>query len=247
MLALKRCREPPIRCRILPLLNGYQMISSDLADNELFQRFLKRVRTGHLHADGVPTDRIKAWEVDPKYRTLIDLARAEWKQRLDRVRRIKPRKLARGDSPLPRDDDPNTVAFNAKILPNIEKDIKSGSAYTEATLAAMNLPGWADTIARYAQAAQDNRHRENVKKFFVELGKAIATGRTLWDPKDELIFCNYFSTQKFKKPLCQMNEQEGSALVGLSVDAYDKRLQRFGLKRKGGRPKKQDKHSHTRS
>jgi hypothetical protein len=203
-----------------------------------------------LHADGVPINRIKAWEADPKYRTLIDRARAEWKQRLDRIQSIKPRKLKRGDSPpisLPRDDDPNTLAFSAKILPNIEKDIKSGSAYTEATLAAMNLPGWAETIARYARAAHDNRHREKVKRFFVELGKALDSGRTLWDSKDELIFCNYFSTQKFKKPLCQMNEQEGSALVGLSVDAYDKRLQRFGLKRKGGRPKKQDKSSHTRS
>jgi hypothetical protein len=86
-----------------------------------------------------------------------------------------------------------------------------------------------------------------MKKFFIELGKALASGRSLWDRTDELIFCNYYETEKFKKPLCQMAEEEGSALIGLSPAAYDKRLQRLGFKRRPGRPKKQDKSSRTPS
>jgi hypothetical protein len=220
------------------------------ADDELFLRYLAWVRRGHLHADGVPMERIKAWEADPRYRSWIDGARTEWKQRLDRIQKIKPLRLGQGHKlpPNPCDeDDPSTLAFNAKILPNIEKDIETGSVYTEATLAAMNLPGWADAIARYARAAHDGKRGPLVKKFFVELGKALASGRTLWDQADELIFCNYYASTKFKKPLSQMTEEEGSALIGLSVAAYDKRLQRLGLRRKGGRPRKQDKSSRTRS
>ena len=228
--------------------NRTELVSPN--DSNPFQRYLAALKRGHLWAQDVAVEQIQKWEADPKHRKLIDQAKAEWKQRLDRIHNIKPLRLRRGHklpTPIPCDEDPSTLAFNAKILPNIKKDIETGSLYTEATLAAMNLPGLANTIASYARAGHDCKRGSIVKKFFVELGKALDSGRALWDQTNELIFCNYYASTKFKKPLSQMTEEEGSALIGLSAAAYDKRLQRLGLKRKGGRPKKQDKSSRTRS
>jgi len=225
-------------------LNRKPVESVQPKNSDPFEPYLAALKHGHLWADGVAMEQIKKWEADPKYRPLIDQAKAEWKQRLNRIHNIKPLKPKRNDKlpPAdPSDEDPSTLAFNAKILPSLETDRKTGSVYTEATLAATNLPGWADGIASLARAAHDQRHRQIVRKFFIELGKALKSGRALWDKTDELIFCNYHASTKFKKPLSQMTEEEGSVVVGLTASAYDKRLQRLGLKRKGGRPKTKTK------
>ena len=224
--------------------------SCQSASKDPFQRYLAALRCGSLYADGVSLQQIKEWEEGTKYRPQIDCAKADWKERIDHIQSIRPQNLRRGDKPpelVPTDGDANTLAFNAKILPNLEKDVLSGTLHTEATLAAMNLPSWADAIAQYARAADDPKHGTRVRAFFVELGKAVDSGRTLWDAKDELIFRNYFTAESLKKPLCQMTEEEGSKLVGITTVAYDKRLQRFGVKRKGGRPKKQDRKTRARS
>jgi hypothetical protein len=133
-------------------------------------------------------------------------------------------------------------------LPSIATDTATpGSFYTDAILAAMNLPDWAGAIARYARAAANEQHKAKVERFFIDLGKALKSRRTLWDATDEFIAYNWDTTDKFKKPLSQMTEDEGAKCVQLSLAAYDKRLQRLRLIRKGGRPRKQDKSSKRRS
>ena len=83
---------------------------------------------------------------------------------------------------LEQNPDPDSIIFESKIVPKIETDVlisesAPGHFYSEATLAAINLPGWADTLWRYATA--------DLKAFFIELGKALSTKRRLWDKKDE--------------------------------------------------------------
>ena len=144
-----------------------------------FRRYLAALRCGSLYADGVSRQQIKEWEESIKYRPQIDRAKADWKERIDHIQSIKRRKLRRGDKspePVPTDSDANTLAFNAKILPNLKEGILSGTLYTEATLATMNLPGWADTIARYARGVDDPKHQAKVRAFLVELGKAVDSG-----------------------------------------------------------------------
>jgi hypothetical protein len=141
---------------------------------------------------------------------------------------------------LEQNPDPDSIIFESKIVPRIEADVcipesTTGHFYSEATLAAINLPDWADTLARYARA--------NLKAFFVELGKAVSTERRLWDEKDELIVLNYYSTTTLKKPLSQMTEKDASSVVDLTEAAYDRRLLRLGIRKGVGRPKKPDKTS----
>jgi hypothetical protein len=136
--------------------------------------------------------------------------------------------------------DSDSMIFESKILPRLEADAlkhesAAGHFYTEATLAAKNLPAWEGTLARYA--------RGNLKAFFIELGKALNTNRRLWDNKDELIAANYYSATTLQKPLSQMTEKEASSAVNLTEAAYDRRLLRLGIRKKVGRPKKPDKSS----
>jgi len=140
----------------------------------------------------------------------------------------------------PADDDPNTILFNSKILPNIRKDAASRSLYSESTLAAMNLSGWADMIARYARAADNPKHKAKAKAFFIELGKALQSERRMWDAKDEWIATNYYAGKR----LCEMTEAQASETVHLTTAAYDKRLLRLGIRKdRVGRPPKHDKES----
>jgi hypothetical protein len=246
------------------------------ATESKFRRFLSRYRSTGIIDDEIPASTLEKWWNEPSKQKRIIAAyadclkqnrsqgtRAQNKEDLTlelnqlrkevlRDKRIPelppmPNWLAEAKAHEPSETSPDTLAFNAKILPGLESDSETGIYYTAATLAAMNLPGWADELARVARAATDERHREKAKKFLIELGKALASRRSLWDRTDELILCNYYETEKFEKPLCQITEEEGSALIGLSPAAYDKRLQRLALKRRPGRPRKQDKSSRTRS
>jgi hypothetical protein len=223
-------------------------------DGQHFETYLAALRKGSLFAPGLSIEQIKGWERDNSRKKLIDRAKAEWKERSDRINAsvtATAKLIKEGKYKLPRpskacsaDDDPNTIVFNSKILPNIEKDAASGSLFTEATLAAMNLSGWADAIARYARAADNSKHKAKVKAFFIELGKALQSERKMWDATDELIATNYYASQRFSVSLCEMTEAQASETVGLTAGAYDKRLLRLGIRKdRVGRPSKQDKES----
>jgi hypothetical protein len=208
------------------------------ADDE-FSQFIASVRKGgFLNAPGVPRERVSEWLDDETKRTLILSARASF------LATLPPPIEALPSEPQPEREKPtdkNELLFKSKVMPNLERDIQSAkhgpARYrTEAMLAASNLPGWAKKIAKYAAA--------DFKAFFIALGLAISSKRTLWDGTDERILQNYFSSGKFDRPLSAMTEEEASGLMGMTLAAYDKRLQRLGIRRKGGRPSQRKKPRH---
>ena len=208
-----------------------------------FRQFVAGIRkTGFLDNPGVPRDRVGEWLKDDHKRKLIFGAREAFLATLPLPPEGLPPEEPQLESKMPVDE--NELLFLSKIVPNFTSDIQRtklgpGRYRTEAMLAADNLPGWSKQIARYASA--------DFRDFFIALGKAMAGKRRLWDATDERILLNYFSSDKFEKPLSSMTEEGASQLLGLSVAAYDKRLQRLGIVRKGGRPKNQDKRTRRRS
>jgi len=206
-----------------------------------FRQFVVTVRrTGYLGGHHVPPQHVKNWLSDDHKREVILATRGAFLA-------TQPKPVEAFLEPHTQEEsrpDENELLFKSKIVPNFEADIasaKSGPARyrTEAMLAASNLPGWAQQITKYADA--------NFRDFFVALGKAIGSKRTLWDANDERILCNYFSSNEFESPLSEMTEEKASNLLGMTTTAYDKRLQRLGIVRRGGRPKKQDRTARRRS
>lgn len=194
-----------------------------------YASYLRRVRTrGFLEDEEVTPEEVDKWLRDPTRFAEIMQAREVFRATLPEPFEPLPDPP---EEPLPKHDDPATILFKSKILPAFE----AGGFYAEAHLAAGNLTGWADAIAR--------RARTNCKAFFVELAKALKAKKHLYDETDDRIARNYYTSQEFNKPLCQLTEEEGSNLLRLSVAAYDKRLLRLGIKKKRGRPKKTDKTS----
>jgi hypothetical protein len=206
-----------------------------------FKQFVTIVRrTGYLGGHDVSPQRVTDWLADDHKREVILAARGAFLATQPKPADAFLESHTHEES----SPDENELLFTSKIAPNFEADIanaKSGPARyrTEAMLAASNLPGWAEQIAKYAKA--------NFRDFFVALGRALASKRTLWDATDERILCNYFSSAEFESPLSEMTEEKASNLLGMTATAYDKRLQRLGIVRKGGRPKKQDKTLRRRS
>jgi hypothetical protein len=206
-----------------------------------FRQFVATIRQkGFVVGHDVSPQRVNDWFADDHRRKVILGAR-----RAFLARQPKPADaFLESHTHEESSSNENELLFTSKIAPNFEADIanaKSGpSRYrTEAMLAASNLPGWAEQIAKYAKA--------NFRDFFVALGRALASKRTLWDATDERILCNYFSSAEFESPLSEMTEEKASNLLGMTTTAYDKRLQRLGILRKGGRPKKQDRTLRRRS
>jgi len=200
-----------------------------------FRQFVAIVRRkGFLAGHDVSPQRVNDWLADDHKREVILTARSAFLA-------TQPKPVEAFLESHTQEESPpyeNELLFRSKIAPNFEADIasaKSGPARyrTEAMVAASDLPGWAQQIAKYANA--------NFRDFFVALGRALASKRTLWDATDERILCNYFSSAEFESPLSEMTEEKGSSLLGITTTAYDKRLQRLGIVRKGGRPKNQDK------
>ncbi len=202
-----------------------------------FKSYLSAIgQRGDLRIEGVSSERLKRWMANENRRKRILDAREAYLARQPQPTDAVTPSLAVEEAILEENLDPHSIIFESKIVPRIEADIlKHGSApghfYWEATLAAINLPGWVDRIARYARA--------DLKAFFIELGNALSAKRHLWDEKDELIACNYYSTTQLKKPLSQMTEKDASSAVNLPEAAYDKRLLRLGIRKKVGRPRKQ--------
>jgi len=207
------------------------------AQTTTFKSYLSAIRQrGDLRIEGVSSERLKRWMANENRRKRILDAREAYLARQPQPTDAVTPSLAVEEAILEENLDPHSIIFESKIVPRIEADIlKHGSApghfYWEATLAAINLPGWVDRIARYARA--------DLKAFFIELGNALSAKRHLWDEKDELIACNYYSTTQLKKPLSQMTEKDASSAVNLPEAAYDKRLLRLGIRKKVGRPRKQ--------
>ena len=204
-----------------------------------FKRYISRIEQGgFLQIEGVSPVRLARWIANEDKREKILRAREGFLANQPQLTFNPPSKVEK--AVLEQNPDPDSIIFESKIVPRIEKDVLTpesapGHFYSEATLAAINLPGWADTLWRYASA--------DLKAFFIELGKALSTKRRLWDKKDEQILLNYYSTKKLKKPLSQMTEKDASSVVGLTESAYDRRLLRLGIRKSVGRPKKPDKTS----
>src|SRR5215475_4464656 len=175
-----------------------------------FRQFIVTVRrTGCLGGHDVPPQHVKNWLSDDHKREVILGARRAFLATQPKPVEAFLESHTQEESP----PDENELLFKSKIAPNLEADIasaKSGpAAYrTEAMLAASNLPGWAQQIAKYANA--------NFRDFFVALGKAIASKRTLCDATDERILCNYFSSNEFESPLSEMIEERASNLLGMT-------------------------------
>src|SRR5262249_44886280 len=211
-----------------------------------FRQFVATVRrTGFLASPDVSPQCLKDWFADDRKRSILLAARASFLATVPGPMEASwEGSIAESHTQNESQPDANQLLFRSKILPNFERDIgsaKSGPTHyrTEAMLAASNLPGWAEQIAKYATA--------DFRDFFIALGKALASKRTLWDATDERILRNYYSPTEFNKPLSEMTEEKASNLLGMTTAAYDKRLQRLGIARKGGRPKNQDKTSRRRS
>ena len=206
-----------------------------------FRQFVATVRQkGFLAGHDVSPQHVNDWFADDHKREVILGARSDFLAAQPKPVEAFFESHTQEESP----PDESELLFTSKIAPNFEADItsaKSGPARyrTEAMLVASNLPGWAEQITKYAKA--------NFRDFFVALDRALASKRTLWDATDERILCNYFSSAEFESPLSEMTEEKASNLLGMTTTAYDKRLQRLGIVRKGGRPKKQDRTLRRRS
>ncbi len=220
----------------------------------LFKRYLLAVkRTGFIYPDdedasqqGWKAEQVETWGQDRAKRELILAAREAFLAIVPDPPQAAPSVESQPDDPAPA-LDPNQVLFESKIVPSFEADLqtwqthgkgknyrvlKTGTFRTEAVLAASNLQAWAEAIEGHA--------RTNNTAFFLELAEAIKKSRRLWDKTDERILANYNTSSEFPKPLKDCTEDEGAELLGMTLGAFDKRLQRLGIKRKGGRPRKQD-------